>query len=286
MYQKDDINESVRKIELYTRRLLSGALIGSSRSAQKGVGLDFDQLREYTIGDDPRIIDWLGSARSQKLLVKQYQEERNRTIVIIVDGSRSMQFGLESKFERAAWIAGLIAMIGGYGADKVGLMVYTDTVEWYIPPRAGIAHVRSLIRDLYAYTPQKTATDVRPALRKIGALKERAIVFVISDCIDEHMAHTLRTVRHHDILVACCLDERELTVPAAGIWTVQDSESGACHAIYVGKKEAVALAEQLATRHEVQSKVLNSSGITVLNSMNKEHFVRDLLLLMRRRMRY
>src|ERR1044071_8057360 len=130
MASHDSINESVRKIELYTRRLLSGALVGSSRSAQKGVGLDFDQLREYTIGDDPRIIDWLGSARSQKLLVKQYQEERNRTIFLVVDGSHSMQCGLESKFERAIWIAGLIAMIGGYGSDKVGLIIYTDEVEY------------------------------------------------------------------------------------------------------------------------------------------------------------
>jgi uncharacterized protein (DUF58 family) len=286
MHQKDDINESVRKIELYTRRLLSGALVGSSRSAQKGVGLDFDQLREYTIGDDPRIIDWLGSARSQKLLVKQYQEERNRTILLVVDGSTSMQFGLESKFERATWIAGLIAMIGGYGADKVGLMVYTDTVEWYVPPRAGITHVRSLIRDLYAYTPQKITTDVRPALRKLGALKERSLVFLVSDCIDDHLAHSLRTVRRHDILVACCLDEREYTVPAAGIWTVQDSESGTQHSVYLSKQHATTLAEQLATRHAAQSKALTQSGITVLNSMKKDTFVRDLLLIMRRRMRY
>jgi len=286
MHQKDDINESVRKIELYTRRLLSGALVGSSRSAQKGVGLDFDQLREYTVGDDPRIIDWLGSARSQKLLVKQYQEERNRTIVIMVDGSKSMQFGLESKFERATWIAGLIAMIGGYGADKVGLIVYTDTVEWYVPPRAGISHVRALIRDLYAYTPHTTATDVRPAVRKLGALKERALVFLISDCIDEHLAHSLRALRRHDILVTSCLDEREYAVPAAGIWTVQDSESGAHHTIHLTKQDAAELAQQLATRHEAQDRALKQSGITVLNSMKKETFVRDLLLIMRRRMRY
>lgn len=284
--KKETINESIRNIELYTRRLLSGALIGSSRSAQKGVGLDFDQLREYTIGDDPRIIDWLGSARSQKLLVKQYQEERNRTIFLVVDGSRSMECGLESKFERAIWIGGLIGMIGGYGSDKVGLIVYTDEVEYYVPPRSGIAHVRALIRDLYAHVPRKTKTDVRPALKLIGASKERALVFLISDCIDDTLTQNLRKIGRHDILVTCCLDEREKKMPAAGVCMVQDAESGTTYPVYLNKRAAVELEKQFQSRADVLEKTLRSSGISVLNSMKKETFVRDLLLIMRRRMRY
>lgn len=286
MDPKDSINESVRKIELYTKRLLSGALIGSSRSAQKGVGLDFDQLREYAVGDDPRIIDWLGSARSQKLLVKQYQEERNRTLFLVVDGSKSMAFGLENKLERAAWIAGLIAMVGGYGADKVGLLIYTDQVEYHVPPRSGIAHVRKLIHDLYAYVPQKVTTDVRPALKMLGMVKERAMVFLISDCIDDHIVHELKRVRKHDILVTCCMDEREQVIPATGICFLQDVESGQQYPIYLNKKNAQDLQIQLAQRYEHQNKALRSAGVTVLNSMKKETFVRDLLLIMRRRMRY
>ncbi len=286
MDPKDSINETVRKIELYTKRLLSGALVGSSRSAQKGVGLDFDQLREYAVGDDPRIIDWLGSARSQKLLVKQYQEERNRTIFLVVDGSQSMSFGLENKFERAAWIAGLIAMVGGYGADKVGLIIYTDQVEYHVPPRSGIAHVRKLTHDLYAYTPKKVTTDVRPALKMLGALKERAMVFLISDCIDDHLVQALRRTRRHDMLVTCCMDEREQMIPATGVCVVQDAESGQHYPIYLSKKNALELQAQFALRHELQNKALQSAGVTVLNSMKKETFVRDLLLIMRRRMRY
>lgn len=286
MDPKDSINESVRKLELYTKRLLSGALVGSSRSAQKGVGLDFDQLREYAVGDDPRIIDWLGSARSQKLLVKQYQEERNRTLFLVVDGSQSMSFGLEHKFERAAWIAGLIAMVGGYGADKVGLIIYTDQIEYHVPPRSGIAHVRKLIHDLYAYTPKKVTTDVRPALKMLGALKERAMVFLVSDCIDDYMVHGLRRTRRHDILVASCMDEREQVIPATGVCVVQDSESGQRYPIYLNKKSALELQTQFALRQELQNKALQSAGVTVLNSMKKETFVRDLLLIMRRRMRY
>ncbi len=286
MTPKDSINESVRKIELYTRRLLSGALVGSSRSAQKGVGLDFDQLREYTAGDDPRIIDWLASARSQTLLVKQYQEERNRTIFVIIDGSRSMECGLEDKFERAVWIAGLIAMIGGYGNDRVGLIIYTDEVEYYAPPRSGITHVRSLIRDLYAYIPQKIKTDVRAALKIIGASKQRALVFLISDCIDDTLIQSLRRIRRHDILVTCCLDEREKNMPVTGICMVQDAESGLVYPVYLNKQGATELENQLVARHESQDKSLKNAGVSVLNSIKKDTFVRDLLLIMRRRMRY
>ncbi len=286
MGSKDTINESVRKIELYTRRLLSGMLLGSSRSAQKGVGLDFDQLREYAIGDDPRIIDWLGSARSQKLLVKQYQEERNRTIYLLVDGSSSMQCGLESKFERATWIAGLIGMIGAYGSDRVGLIVYTDDVEYCRPPRAGIAHVRALIADLYAYRPSQKKTDIRSALKLVNATKERALVFLISDCIEHALIESLRRVARHDIVVARCVDEREKSMPVSGVCMVQDAESGTLYPVYLNKSHAVELEKQLSARYEGQDKALKNAGFSVLNSMKKETFVRDLLLAMRRRMRY
>lgn len=280
------INDRIHHIELYTRRLLSGALVGSSRSAQKGVGLDFDQLRDYTIGDDPRIIDWLGSARSQRLLVKQYQEERNRTIYLVVDGSRSMQFGLENKFERASWIASVIAMIGGYGADRVGLVVYTEGVEIHVPHRAGLPHVRSLIRDLHLYKARNNKTDAREALKIIGSLKERALVFLLSDCIDETLARALRGTHKHDILVVRCTDEREVLLPATGICMLQDIESGNLYNIYLNNHARSVIKEGLEARTKAQEGMLKAAGVTVLNSIDKEKFMRDLVLLMRRRMRY
>lgn len=286
MNQSDTIHERIRRVELYTRRLLSGALVGSSRSAQKGVGLDFDQLREYMAGDDPRIIDWLASARSQRLLVKQYQEERNRTILLVVDGSSSMEFGLEDKFKRAVWIASIIGMIGAYGADKVGLIVYTDTVELHIPPRTGIAHVRALLGDLYAYVPQKKATDVRSVLKLIGSKKERTMVFLISDCIDETLSIALRRMYRHDVLLVRCSDKREEYIPAFGILTVQDTESGVLHTVCLNSADSVVLSDSLQIRREAQDKIAKSAGIGILNSTEKESFIQDLLLTMRRRMRY
>lgn len=283
---EETIHNHIHRIELYTRRLLSGALVGSSRSAQKGIGLDFDQLRDYTIGDDPRIIDWLGSARSQRLLVKQYQEERNRTIYIVVDGSLSMQFGLENKFERAAWIAGVIAMIGGYGADRVGLLVYTDTVELQVPHRANMVHVRSLIHDLYTYKPKVSKTDARAALKVVGSLKERALVFVLSDCIDDALVHALRALRKHDILVVCCTDEREQNMPSTGVCMIQDAESGCAYPIYLNNRASMIINNEFAVRSKVQQSALKAAGVTVLTSMDRDKFMRDLVVLMRRRMRY
>jgi len=282
----DPVHEYIRRIELFTRRLLSGALIGSSRSAQKGIGLDFDQLRDYAIGDDPRIIDWTGYARTQRLLVKQYQEERNRTIVILIDGSSSMQFGLEHKGERAHWIAGIIGMIGAYGTDKVGLIIYTDMVELHVPPRAGVSHVHTLIRALYTHKSHATRTDIRPALKIVGALKERSLVFVLSDCIDGHLAHALRTMRRHDVILISCADEREQVLPATGICIMHDCESSNSQALYIHKNQARALHTELENRNLALETALKSTGVTVITSVYKESFIRDLLLTMRRRMRY
>ena len=236
--------------------------------------------------DDPRIIDWLASARSQRLLVKQYQEERDRTIFLVVDGSHSMQFGIEDKFNRASWIASVIAMIGVYGSDKVALIIYTDTLELYIPPRTGMAHVRSLLRDLYMYIPQKKATDVRSVLKIIGNNKKSAMIFLISDCIDDSFALALRQMKRHDVVVIRCTDEREQNIPAFGLLTIQDTESGKNYIIALNSVGSGRLSSVLQTRRELQDKIAKSTGILVLNNRDKESFIQNLLVTMRRRMRY
>ena len=132
-----DVAKRIREIEIYTKRMVSGSLIGDTTSAYKGSGLDFDQLREYQQGDDVRFIDWHSSARADKLLVRQYIEERNRTIILAVDCSASTFFGSQQrlKYDYMAEIAAILALVGNYGKDKVGLLLFSDNIELYIPPR-------------------------------------------------------------------------------------------------------------------------------------------------------
>ena len=145
-----DVKKKIRSVEIYTRRLLSGSLVGSSRSAVKGLGFEFDQIREYEVGVDVRSIDWNASARMNTLLIKQYIEERSRTVMIVVDVSRSMMFGCseQGKYNRVSWIASLLALITMYGSDRVGCILYADEVEQYVPPGLGQSHVHEIMRAL------------------------------------------------------------------------------------------------------------------------------------------
>src|SRR5665647_3240289 len=142
-----EILKKIKQIEIYTQRLLTGSLVGDSRSAIKGQGLEFDQLREYQMGDDVRFIDWSSSARMDKLLVKQYIEERNRTVLLAVDVSASTFFSSdqELKNESMAQIASVLALVADYGKDHVGLILFSDEIEEFVPPSAGRMHVRLIM---------------------------------------------------------------------------------------------------------------------------------------------
>ena len=150
-----DIIARIRHIEVYTKRLLGSLLLGKNRSRLKGMGFEFDQLREYQIGDDIRSIDWSSSARTQSIRVKQYLEERVRTVCIMVDVSSSMAYGIEEKYATSVWLASVMILVAAYGGDKVGLMLYSDVVELYLPPSSGLMHARTLMHCLFSYKPHR-----------------------------------------------------------------------------------------------------------------------------------
>jgi uncharacterized protein (DUF58 family) len=230
-----EILKKVRQIELRTRRLVTDALAGEYHSVFKGRGMDFDEVREYSPGDEVRLIDWNVTARTGVPFIKKLREERELTLLLAVDVSASGKFGsnVQSKRELAAEIASVLAFSAIRNRDKVGLLLFTDEVEHYLPPKKGRTHVLRVIRDILFTPPQRRGTDVAAALDFCNdVLRRRAVVFVISDFIEppdafDRMKRLLRTTnKRHDLVLLHLRDRHEEQLPALGLITLEDPETG------------------------------------------------------------
>ena len=234
--------KKVRQIEIRTSRQVSENLAGAYRSVFKGRGMDFEEAREYQPGDEIRSIDWNVTARTGKAHVKKYREERELTMMIAVDLSASGQFGSgdSSKREIAAEIASTLAFSAARNNDKVGLVLFTEDAEHIIPPRKGRRHILRLIRDILAFEPQHRGTDIARALEEVNRiLKRRAIVVLVSDFLQgpdgkipdpDGKSEVFKaldiTNRRHDLVCFEIVDPRETVLPALGVLTLEDSETG------------------------------------------------------------
>lgn len=234
--------KKVRQIEIRTNRQVSENLAGAYRSVFKGRGMDFEEAREYQPGDEIRSIDWNVTARTGKAHVKKYREERELTMMLAVDLSASGQFGSgdSSKREIAAEIASTLAFSAARNNDKVGLVLFTEDAEHIIPPRKGRRHILRLIRDILAFEPQHRGTDIARALEEVNRiLKRRAIVALVSDFLQgpdgkipdpEGKSEVFKaldiTNRRHDLVCFEIVDPRETVLPALGVLTLEDSETG------------------------------------------------------------
>lgn len=285
-----EILKKIKQIEIYTQRLLTGSLVGDSRSAIKGSGLEFDQIREYQMGDDVRFIDWRASARMDKLLVKQYIEERNRTVLLAVDVSASTFFSSDEDLKNLsmAQIASVLALVADYGKDHVGLIKFSDEVEDVIPPATGRKHVRSIMQSLFNHTSYKNATDINQALSYAVNLKRRdTVLFVLSDFISPNFSKSLRLVAtKYDVIAIRCLDINEKKFPAVGLLTIQDSESNNSAIIRAKSKGLRDVNTFLESRRLEQDKLFTSCGVDCVDVTNNKHFMGDLIKFFRRRMRY
>ena len=224
-----DILRQVKLIELRTRGLVNTLFSGEYQSVFKGHGMEFAEVREYTPGDDYRAIDWNVSARMGHPYVKKYAEERELTVLFAVDLSGSAQFGTRGRFkaEVAAEIAAVVAMSAIRNNDRVGLLLFTDQVEKFVPPKKGRRHALRLIRDLLAFQPAGKQTDIGSVLDYIGkVIRHRAIVFVISDFLAEDFERPLKIVsRLHDMVAVRVSDPRERSLPHVGYIELVDAES-------------------------------------------------------------
>ena len=225
-----EILKKVRQIEIKTRGVVNQIFSGEYHSVFKGRGMEFSEVREYQYGDDVRTIDWNVSARLNHPFVKVFEEERELTVMLVVDFSRSGQFGTVTalKNDIAAEICAVLAFSAIKNHDKVGLLLFTDRIEKFVPPKKGRAHILRIIRELISFEPAGSRTNIRQALEYFNHVsKKRSIAFVISDFIDTGYDRILRILsRKHDVIAVEVADPREESLPDAGLIKFRDAETG------------------------------------------------------------
>jgi len=225
-----DLFQKIKQIQIRTRRLVTDVMAGEYESAFKGRGMEFEEVREYVPGDDIRHIDWNVTARSGITHVKEHREERELTVMLLVDVSSSGEFGTTDKLknEVAAEVAAILAYTAIKSNDRVGLIVFSDRIEHYIPPKKGRAHVWRVIRDILTFKPKRRSTDLQGALDYLSkVLRRRSVAFLISDFLDQGFPDRLRvTAKIHDLTAICIADPRETDLPHVGIIELEDAETG------------------------------------------------------------
>jgi uncharacterized protein (DUF58 family) len=276
--QMREIVANVRRIEVRTRRLVNDALAGHYRSVFRGRGIDFDEVREYVPGDEIRTIDWNVTARAGHPFVKKFREERELTMLLLVDVSGSFEFGstAKSKRELTAELASVLAMSATRNNDKVGLVLFSDRIEKYIPPNKGRAHVLRVVREVLGAEPTHRSTNIAQALRFATTLtRRRAVVFLLSDfespaetpADTEALRDAVRiTRRRHDLVAMHVFDPREMTLPDVGLLTLEDVETGELVEIDTGnKKTRERYAQLAAARRAETARTLRKDGVDCLD---------------------
>jgi uncharacterized protein (DUF58 family) len=225
-----ELLKKVRQLEIRTRGLVNQVFTGEYHSVFKGRGMSFSEVREYQIGDDVRTIDWNVTARFDHAFVKVFEEERELTVMLLVDMSGSQFFGSQGQLKRdvALEISAILAFSAMRNNDKVGAILFSDEIELFVPPRKGRSHALRIIRELISFEPKRPATSIKKALEYLNhVLKKRSIVFVISDFMDEGYETALRIAgKRHDLIGITLLDPRENELPKVGLITFRDAETG------------------------------------------------------------
>ncbi len=277
-----EIQALIHKLELTTKKQISGPLLSDWESSAKGSGFEFHQLRDYIQGDDIRFIDWKASARSQKMLVRQYLEDRNRVVYIVVDCSDSTYYGTGKllKTDLIKRIATVLSFVSHHRKDSVGLILFTSEVEKVIPPRQGRTHLLGLLQELFTFKPQHKGTNISVALEYIARLRsQRSIICFISDFAGT-IEHRLLSVisRQHECMAFRCLDERELAFPDVGTLIIEDKETGQQMEI------EGSLNQRLVSWNEQQRQLLASNRIDCLDLIAQKSFTGPLVRFLRERM--
>ena len=225
-----EVLKKIRKIQITTSRMVTDVFAGQYKSVFKGRGIEFDEVREYLPGDEIRTIDWNVTARTGQPHVKKFVEERQLTVMLLLDASGSCKFGSVKrlKSDLAAEISSVLAFSALRNSDKVGLIIFTDRIEKFVPPRKGLRHALRVIREALYYTPKGKGTDIALALEYLNKVtKRRTISFIISDFFDKDFKKVLSVSnKRHDIVGVTITDPREIELPDVGIVNLDDSETG------------------------------------------------------------
>lgn len=280
----------IRQIELTTRKLVNESFSGAYHAVFKGRGIAFDSVRAYEPGDDIRDIDWNVTARTGEPYIKRYIEERELTVMLVLDTSASILFGTTERNKRdlAAEVSATLAFAALSNNDKVGLLTFSDVVEQFIPPRKGRNHALRLIRDLLVAKPEHSRTNITLALQSINKLlKRRAIIFIISDFLyasDDYIHELMQMSRKHDVVAILVSDPLERHWPSAGLVSVEDAETGAHHLIDTGSQAwQKAFRQRVHQLRSVRDAILLQARVDRIDLSPETDYVTALRLFFQRR---
>jgi uncharacterized protein (DUF58 family) len=236
-----EVIKKIRRIEIRTKKIVNDLFSGEYHSTFKGQGMEFEEVRQYEPGDDIRLIDWNVTARTGYPHIKKFREERELSVVLMVDASSSGQFGTKDRFknETAAELCALLAFSAIKNNDKVGLIIFTDVIEKFVPPRKGRGHVLRLIRDILYFKPTHTGTDISGAIEYMNrVIKRKSVIFLISDYMSGGFQKPLQIAnRRHDVIAVKVTDPRETTFDNLGLIELEDAETGEVFTIDTGSRD-------------------------------------------------
>ena len=283
-----ELLKKVRKIEIKTRRLSDHIFGGEYHSTFKGRGMTFSEVRQYQFGDDVRSIDWNVTARYSEPYVKVFEEERELTMMLMVDVSGSELFGTDQQFknEIVTEIAATLAFSATQNNDKIGLILFSDNVELFIPPKKGRSHVLRIIRELIEFKPKSKKTNLAEALKFLrNVMKKKAIVFVLSDFIADDYEHTMKIAANkHDVTGIRIYDKREEEIPNLGMVQMQDEETGELMLVNTSsKKVRLNYSKFYQEKVKYYKESFSRSGAGTIDCRVDESYVKKLLGYFKRR---
>lgn len=283
-----ELLKKVRKIEIKTRGLSNQLFSGEYHSAFKGRGMTFSEVREYQAGDDIRSIDWNVTARFNHPYVKIFEEEREMTVMLLVDVSASGEFGTRKqlKQELITELCAVIAFSSIQNNDKIGVIFFSDKIEKFIPPKKGKTHVLQIIRDLIEFTPERKQTDLRVPLKYLtSVIKKRSITFLISDFLNDDFSDAIKIAnKKHDVVALRITDRREHELPNIGLLKIRDAETGDVKWVDTGNKLVRQHFLANAKRREQQLKdIFNKSGVDAVTIDTGTSYIQPLMNLFKRR---
>ncbi len=287
--EQNELLKKVRKIEIKAKGLSQNIFAGEYHSAFKGRGMTFSEVREYQYGDDVRDIDWNVTARYNKPYVKVYEEERELTVMLLVDVSGSRDFGAvgEVKREVMAEVAATLAFSAIQNNDKVGVIFFTDRIEKFIPPKKGRKHILLVIRELLDFKPQSNGTDINQALEYMtSALKKRCTTFLVSDFIDTHDYYKAMSIANHkhDLIAIQVYDKREAQMPDVGLMRVLDAERGTIRWVDTSSRRVrQAYGRWWYDRQQALNDTVQRCKVDLATVATDEDYVRSLMALFKQR---
>lgn len=286
--EASELLKKVRKIEIKTRGLSRHIFAGEYHSAFKGKGMSFSEVREYQYGDDIRDIDWNVTARFNSPFIKVFEEERELTVILIIDVSGSREFGTQQqlKQEQITEIAAVLSFSAIQNNDKIGVIFFSDKIEKYIPPKKGKSHILRIIRELLNFEPTSKETNIAEALRYFtNVIKKRCTAFLISDFIDSGFNDALKIAKNkHDLVALKIYDEREQNIPSMGLVKMKDAETGKFMWIDTSSSRIRnSYAEWWKTNDAKLNEMLKKAGVDKVNIKTNEDYVKPLINLFKQR---